>query len=91
MIGHAGRLALCAGALALSALLAGGCSPQGEPSDASAPGSAGGAETAAQAQADAAPSNDKVNIKSADWDCGGNLGPKSSYAARPKSLRYCLS
>ena len=23
-------------------------------------------------------------------DCGGNLGPNSSYAARPKSLRYCM-
>lgn len=24
------------------------------------------------------------------WDCGGDLGPNSSYAARPKSLRYCM-
>ena len=24
------------------------------------------------------------------WDCGGNLGPNPSYAARPKSLRYCM-
>ena len=24
------------------------------------------------------------------WDCGGNLGPKPSYATRPKSLRYCM-
>ena len=23
-------------------------------------------------------------------DCGGNIGPNSSYAARPKSLRYCM-
>ena len=23
-------------------------------------------------------------------DCGGNPGPKPSYAARPKSLRYCM-
>lgn len=26
----------------------------------------------------------------AGWDCGGNLGPRPSYAARPKSLRYCM-
>ena len=26
----------------------------------------------------------------AGWDCGGNLGPKPSYAARPRSLRCCM-
>lgn len=26
----------------------------------------------------------------AGWRCGGNLGPKPTYAARPKSLRYCM-
>ncbi len=29
-------------------------------------------------------------IKVDCWDCGGNLGPNTSYAARPKSLGYCM-
>lgn len=31
-----------------------------------------------------------ANLRFTVWDCGGNLGPNSSYAARPKSLRYCM-
>ena len=31
-----------------------------------------------------------VNLFFTSWDCGGNPGPKPSYAARPKSLRYCM-
>ena len=31
-----------------------------------------------------------ANLKLTTWDCGGNPGPKPSYAARPKSLRYCM-
>ena len=30
------------------------------------------------------------NLKMNIWDCGGNPGPKPSYAAGPKSLRYCM-
>ena len=32
----------------------------------------------------------EVKIDFTRRDCGGNLGPNSSYAARPKSLRYCM-
>jgi PTS system galactitol-specific IIB component len=33
---------------------------------------------------------EKVYQQILDRDCGGNLGPKPSYAARPNSLRYCM-
>ena len=38
------------------------------------------------------PSRDvNVNPSFTSWDCGGDPGPNSSYAAsRPKSLRYCM-
>ena len=29
-------------------------------------------------------------VKVDTGDCGGNPGPNSSYAARPKALRYCM-
>ena len=31
-----------------------------------------------------------ATVKTTIWDCGGNPGPNPSYAARPKSLRYCM-
>ncbi len=36
------------------------------------------------------PGGVNANLRFTVWDCGGNLGPNSSYAARPKSLRYCM-
>lgn len=29
-------------------------------------------------------------VKVSERDCGGDPGPNPSYAARPKSLRYCM-
>ena len=37
-----------------------------------------------------APASVDVHLKVVRRDCGGNPGPKPSYAARPKSLRYCM-
>ena len=70
-----------------------------EAAGATAPAKHQAAQAAAQASGEAARAAGSkgaasaivsVNLFFTSWDCGGDPGPNPSYAARPKSLRYCM-